>query len=132
LPEEETFWILTFIIEELMPREYYTNMLSLKADMKIAAQILFLKERKLLSHLREHQVDLSLLMVESFLTLYTNTCHPDITAIIMDHLFIQGSTVLLKSIVLILRYIKEDLMKVQGFCILLFTRRYCYSVQEYT
>lgn len=111
LQEEECFWILVYILEELMPKDYYSNMLSLRSDIQITYKILSLKDPQLIKHFAEVSIDISLITVESFLTLYTNTCHPDIVEVIMDHLFIHGSNVLIKTMCILLGYMREDLLK---------------------
>lgn len=102
--------MLVAIIEELMPKDYYTNMLSLKSDIQIIYKLLQIKDPVLLKHFAEVNVDVSLITVESFLTLYTNTCHPELAEVILDHIFLQGSVVLLKAMVVLLGYMREDLM----------------------
>lgn len=93
-----------------MPKEYYSNMLALRADIQIFYKLLSIKDPELVQHFAEVCVDMSLITVESFLTLYTNTCHPDLTEIIMDHFFVHGSSVLLKAMVLLLSYMRNDLL----------------------
>ena len=113
--EEECFWILVYIIEELMPRDYYTNMLALRADIQLVYKLLYLKDPVLLSHFKDLMIDLSVLVVESFLTLFTNTLHIDLTDVVMDHFLCQGPIVLLKSMVLLLGYMREDLLACTSF-----------------
>jgi hypothetical protein len=115
LGEEESFWVLVYIIEELMPREYYTNMLALRADIQLVHKVLEVKDPEMLDHLRSHMIDLSLLTVESFLTIYTNTCHTNITDVIIDHFLMKGPVVLLKTIIIMLGYMREDLFKQESF-----------------
>lgn len=99
-----------YIIEELMPKEYYSNMLALKADIQIIYKLLSIKDPELVQHFEVVSVDMSLITVESFLTLYTNTCHPDLTEVIMDHFFVHGPVVLLKAMILLLTYMRHDLL----------------------
>lgn len=98
-----------------MPRDYYTNMLSLRADIQIVTKILIFREKKLVDHFRKISLDLSLIMVESFLTLFTNTCHPEICDVIIDHFLVDGSVVLIKAMVLMLAYLKEDILEKDNF-----------------
>lgn len=97
-----------------MPKDYYSNMLSLRSDIQIIYKILSIKDPQLLKHFAEVSIDVSLITVESFLTLYTNTCHPDITEVILDHFFINGSVVLIKAMVVLLSYMREELMATEN------------------
>lgn len=114
LQEEESFWVLVHILEELMPRDYYSNMLSLRSDIQIVYKILSVKDPQLLKHFAEVSIDVSLITVESFLTLYTNTCHADIVEVILDHFFLHGSVVLIKAMVILLGYMREDLLSAEN------------------
>lgn len=98
-----------------MPRDYYTNMLSLRADILIVTKILYMRDKKLMKHLEKVGMDVSLIMVESFITLFTTTCHPDLVDIIIDHFVIDGSVVLLKTMVLIMTYFGSKLMTLHSF-----------------
>lgn len=90
-------------------------MLSLRADILIVTKILYLREKKLMNHLEQVGMDVSLILVESFITLFTTTCHPDLTDIIIDHFVIDGSVVLIKAMVLIMSYLSQRLLKYDTF-----------------
>ena len=94
-----------------MPKEYYSNMLALRADIQLIYKLLSVKDPALIRHFAEVSIDMSLITVESFLTLYTNTCHPEITEVIIDHFLVQGPVVLLKVMVLLLSYMRKQLLE---------------------
>lgn len=98
-----------------MPRDYYTNMLSLRADILIVTKLMYLRDKKLMEHFEEVGMDVSLILVESFITLFTTSCHPDLVDIIIDHFVIDGAVVLIKAMVLILSYFCTKLMKIDSF-----------------
>ena len=129
--EEECFWILVYMIEELMPRDYYTNMLALRADIQLIYKLLAAKEPQVLEHLNSLSIDLSLITVESFLTIYTNTLHPSLVDVVIDHFLSQGPIVLLKSMVLIMGYLKDELLKLDNFGSLRSSRRASQLLQKH-
>lgn len=98
-----------------MPHEYYTNMLSLRADIQLSYRLLGAKDPELLSHFQDIGIDLSLIVVESYLTIFTNTCHPDLTDVIMDHFLMGGAPVLLKAMILLMTYLRETLLQLDNF-----------------
>jgi hypothetical protein len=106
---------LVYIIEELMPRDYYTNMLSLRADIVLVHNILQLREKKILNHFKKLTLDLSIVVVESFLTIFTNTLHPSLVDVIFDHFLLDGSLVLIKALILILETLREQILEINGF-----------------
>ena len=95
--------------------EYYTNMLSLRADIQLTYRLLGARDQELLEHFNEIGIDLSLVVVESYLTIFTNTIHSDLTDVIIDHFMAEGPTVLLKSMVLLLSYLRDDLFQLENF-----------------
>jgi Rab-GTPase-TBC domain len=99
-----------------MPREYYTNMLALRADIQLIYNLMSIKDPQMISHFKELFIDMSLVVVENFLTIYTNTTCAEIVDVIMDHFLDRGSIVLLKSMILILGYLREHLMGCHSFC----------------
>lgn len=119
---QETFWILVHIIEELMPREYYTNMLALRADIQLIYKLMAIKDAQLVEHFKQLYIDMSLVVVENFLTIYTNTTYADIVDVIMDHFLDKGAIILLKSMILILGYVREHLLGCQSFCKAILTK----------
>lgn len=99
-----------------MPREYYTNMLALRADIQLIYKLMAIKDPQLVDHFKQLYIDMSLVVVENFLTIYTNTTCGDIVDVIMDHFLDKGAIILLKSMILILGYLRENLMGCQSFC----------------
>lgn len=75
--EEQVFWFMVFILEELMPNEYYTNMLSVLADMNLLEKIIRAKFLKLADYLKKKQIDLVVASLPCFITLFTN-CAPEV------------------------------------------------------
>lgn len=98
-----------------MPADYYTNMLSLRADILVVTNLLVIRDKRLMEHFERISMDVSLLMVESFLTLFTGTCHSSIVDVIVDHFVIDGSNVLIKAMVLLISYMRVKLLEINNF-----------------
>lgn len=98
------------ILEDLMPKDYYSNMLPLTADLKLVYKLGSNMFPDLFAHMKEISLDLSMILVESFLTIFTNTCHSRIADVIMDHFLIHGPVVLMKAQLLIFGYFRKKLM----------------------
>ena len=58
--EEQSFWIFTQIVENLLPIDYYSDMLGILTDQRIFNKILMKKFPKLVKHMEEnfYQLDL--------------------------------------------------------------------------
>jgi hypothetical protein len=90
-------------------------MLSLRADIVLVHNILQLRDKKILTHFKKLALDLSIVVVESFLTIFTNTLHPSLVDVVFDHFLIDGSLVLIKALVLILENLKQQILETESF-----------------
>jgi Rab-GTPase-TBC domain len=97
-----------------MPKEYYSNMLALRADIQLTYILLSIRDPDLVLHFEDINMDMSLITVENFLTLYTNTCHPDLAEVIMDHFLMKGPVTLLKTMLLLLSYMRNDILETES------------------
>lgn len=70
--EEETFWILDHIFENLIPKNYYINMVPIIADIKLLLFILSYKNPKLVAHMQKLGVDLSFVLIPWFVMAFAN------------------------------------------------------------
>ena len=97
LTHKETFWILCYLIEEVIPREYYTTMISLTADINLLLLLMSLHKTKMYKHILKINFELPMVLVEMFITIFTSYC-TRLTDIIMDLVLLEGSIVYFKVI----------------------------------
>lgn len=109
--EEETFWMMCTIVEDLLPASYYNcTLIGVQADQKVLRQLIcsYLPDVDLV--LKEHDIELSLITSHWFLTLFANVVHMKILLRIWDIFFYEGSLVLFQVTLGMLK-IKEPGMK---------------------
>ena len=70
--EEEAFWILAYVTEQLVPKDYYINMVPLIADIKVLRQMLNQKQPRLVEHIQDLTVDLNFMLIPWFIMSFTN------------------------------------------------------------
>ncbi|KAL3875519.1 hypothetical protein ACJMK2_033464 [Sinanodonta woodiana] len=95
LEEEDTFWMMCSIIEDLLPASYYSStLIGIQADQRVLRQLLisYLPDTDLV--LKEHDIELSLISLHWFLTLFASVVHMKVLLRIWDLFFYEGSTVL--------------------------------------
>uniref|UniRef100_T1J9C7 RUN and TBC1 domain-containing protein 3 n=1 Tax=Strigamia maritima TaxID=126957 RepID=T1J9C7_STRMM len=111
LEEEETFWMMCTIVEDLLPASYYNNtLIGVQADQKVLRQLLCSYLPDVDSVLKEHDIELSLITSHWFLTLFANVVHMKILLRIWDIFFYEGSVVLFQLTLGMLK-IKEPELK---------------------
>lgn len=70
--EEETFWILVNIFENLIPKNYYVSMIPIIADTKMLKYILNIKYPLLVKHIQDLNVDIDVILIPWFIMAFTN------------------------------------------------------------
>ena len=70
--EEEVFWIMDFLIVNLIPKHYYTNMISVLADIKVLKYLILEKKPKLLKFINQNNIDLNCTFIPWFMLVFTN------------------------------------------------------------
>lgn len=108
--------MLCYIIEEVLPKDYYTSMVSLMADVNLL--VLFLNERcpDLSNHLRSVNFELPMVVVELFITIFTAS-RTELSDVVMDHFLIDGSRTYFKAVLFFFELFKDEIMMRSEFCI---------------
>lgn len=71
--EEEAFWILSEIIETVIPMDYYTNMIGVVCDQQVFLAILAKIHPEITKKFDEVGLDPSVLSIEWFVCLFTSS-----------------------------------------------------------
>lgn len=70
--EEESFWILTYVIENLIPHGYYTNMVAVISDISLLKHLFTVILPLLVSHFRKNMIDINHFLLPWFLMAFSN------------------------------------------------------------
>ncbi|KAL1461343.1 hypothetical protein WDU94_013248 [Cyamophila willieti] len=110
MEEEEAFWTLSAIVEDLLPASYYTpTLIGIQADQKVLRSLVASSLPDLESTLLQHDIELSLITLHWFLTLFASVIHFKILLRIWDLFFLDGSIVLFQITLGMLK-IKEPIL----------------------
>lgn len=88
--EEETFWIMDYIINNLIPRDYYTNMIPLLADIKVLRYLLNERDPHFVRKLNDIGMDLNFMLTSPFLLIFTDINNLRLTTTIFDQFLVEG------------------------------------------
>jgi hypothetical protein len=111
LNEEDAFWGLVAIIESLMPRQYYDRtLIAAHADQRVLKDIVADKLPQLHNHFVIHQCELSLFTFNWFLVLFVDNLPVTTYLRIWDTFLYEGSKVLFRYSVAILKYCESALL----------------------
>lgn len=107
--------MLSHLIEEVIPREYYTTMISLSADINLILLFLRTNHQKVYKHIRKINFELPMFLVELFITMFT-TNETAITEVIIDMVMIEGSLTYFKAILVFISYFEKEILQHTEFC----------------
>ncbi|KAG7386260.1 TBC1 domain member 9 [Phytophthora pseudosyringae] len=94
--EEEAFWVLAAIVEELTPQYHTRTMTGSRADQRVFSDLVTQKLPVLANHLQTLGVDFEPFTLKWFLCLFLNTLPFEPVMRIWDVFFCEGSHVLLR------------------------------------
>lgn len=111
--EEQAFWLLDTLCDELLPGYYSTTMYGTLLDQKVFETLVQRTMPILWEHLKRHDLQLSLVSLPWFLSLYINSMPLVLAMRVLDCFFYEGPRVLFQVGLAILRINGEKLLDVQ-------------------
>lgn len=111
LEEEDAFWMMATIIDDILPASYYSStLLGIQSDQRVMSTLIGSYLTIVDETLKQHDIELSLITLHWFLTLFSSAVHIRILLRIWDWFFYDGSIVLFQLTLGMLK-IKEPLFK---------------------
>jgi small G protein signaling modulator 3 len=95
MEEEDVFWLTCSIIEEILPASYYSHtLIGVQLDMYTLKQLIKTYLPEIDKQLTKYDIELSLICINWFLTIFSNVLHPTVLLRIWDLFFYDGSAAL--------------------------------------
>ena len=92
MEEEDAFWLMAAIIEDILPASYYShNLVGVQADIKVLSQLINTYLPEISEQFKTHDIELSLICINWFLTIFSNVFHVKILLRVWDLFFYEGS-----------------------------------------
>lgn len=111
IEEEDVFWTMCSIIEDMLPAAYYSHtLLGVQADMKVLRQLIGTYLPEIDEQLRKHDIEISLVCINWFLTLFSNVFDMRILLRVWDLFFYEGSSVLFQITLAMFKMCEKDLL----------------------
>ncbi|XP_069972285.1 TBC1 domain family member 2B isoform X3 [Penaeus vannamei] len=112
LNEEDAFWCLIYIVDFLMPPDYYNrNLLGSLVDQRVLKDLVAEKLPRLNAHMEQHGLDISLFTFNWFLCVYIDTIPPITYLTIWDSFLYEGSKVLFRYALAIFKLCEDGVME---------------------
>ncbi len=110
LSEEQAFWTLCCLIESILPIDYYCAMIGVLIDQRLFLQLIHDIMPQLAVYLDKLNLDPSLVSLQWFVCLFSYNLQPEVSDVIWDHLFLQGSKTLFKAGMAIMSLVEKNIM----------------------
>ena len=115
MEEENAFWMMATIVEDLLPASYYSStLLGIQADQRVMQTLIANYLSNVDETLRRHDIELSLITLHWFLTIFANVVHMKILVRIWDWFFYDGSIVLFQCCLGMLKLKEKDLENLEN------------------
>jgi len=129
--EEQVFWMLCSLIEDLLPLDYYTAMMTgLRVDLRVLDSLVVEYLPNLHQHLTRLSIDLSPITMNWFLCLFVNTLPVEHSHRVMDALLHEGSKVLFRAGLSVLRIREDELLRAPSVMDAYYLLRAPYGVKD--
>ncbi|CAF1309958.1 unnamed protein product [Adineta steineri] len=93
--EEDTFWMMCTIVEDLLPGQYYSvSLYGAQVDIRVFRYLIEQHLPNIHNVLNIYDIELVLTCFQWFLTLYSNVFHIKFTFRLWDYFFLYGSVIL--------------------------------------
>ncbi|NXK90418.1 TBD2A protein, partial [Formicarius rufipectus] len=111
--EENAFWCLVHIVENLMPPDYYSDtLITSQVDQRVFKDFLSEKLPRLMAHLEQYQIDVSLITFNWFLVAFVDSLVSDILLRVWDAFLYEGTKVIFRYALAIFKYNEEEILRI--------------------
>ncbi|XP_044513150.1 TBC1 domain family member 2A [Gracilinanus agilis] len=111
--EESAFWCLVCIVETIMPADYYSKtLIASQVDQRVLQDFLSEKLPRLMAHLGQHKIDLSLITFNWFLVIFVDNLISDILLRVWDAFLYEGIKVIFRYALAIFKYNEEAILRI--------------------
>jgi hypothetical protein len=110
--EEDAFWMMCSIVENILPGQYYSvSLYGVQVDIRVFRYLIEQHLPNIHKFFNEHDVDLTLICFQWFLTLYSNVFHVKFIYHLWDYLFLYGSIILFQIGLIMLKQYEKNLIE---------------------
>ncbi|NXO73128.1 TBD2A protein, partial [Phainopepla nitens] len=111
--EESAFWCLVYIVENLMPADYYSDtLITSQVDQRVFKDFLSEKLPRLTAHFEQYRIDVSLITFNWFLVAFVDSLVSDILLRVWDAFLYEGTKVIFRYALAIFKYNEEEILRI--------------------
>ena len=115
MDEEDAFWVLAAIVEDLVPGHYTSKMTGMHIDQRVFESLLAERLPRLDAHLKKYSVPLAPITYQWFLCLFVNTLPLECTLRVWDAFLHEGAKALFRVGISILKIYEKRILAENTF-----------------
>lgn len=108
---EETFWVLVFVIEDLLHKQFYASFFPMFADIKFFKYMLYHVDHKIFKFVAEEGLDLFFILHKWFLLHFMDISNRQLTRWFLDYFFVEREIATLKATIVFFTCRPKELMR---------------------
>lgn len=108
---EETFWMLVFVIEDLLHKQYYASFFPMFADIKFFKYMLYHLDHKVFKYMADEGFDLFFILHKWFLLHFMDISNRSLTRWFLDYFFVEREIATLKATTVFFTSGSKDLIR---------------------
>ena len=113
--EQDVFWLFVQIIENILPCDYYSELVGIMGDCSLCLKILKESNKKIMKKFEGFEIILNNLLYKWFISLFVENSSYDTFLCVWDVLFLDGNIVLLRAVSSILDLMEDQILQTDGF-----------------
>ena len=115
MSEEEAFWLFVCINENILPLDYYSDMLGILVDQRVFELLMVEKFPKLVAHMKKHTYQLDLISFQWLVTLFCSSLKHESELFVLTAFILKGCKIIIKIALLIIEYLQERVLAAGQF-----------------
>jgi hypothetical protein len=108
---EETFWILVYIVEDLLHKQFYGSFFPIFADIKFFKCMLYHLNYKIFKHIVDKKLDLFFILHKWFLLHFMEVANKDLISWVIDYFFVEQEICTLKTTMVMFTTNPKEILK---------------------
>ena len=105
LEEEDAFWLMSRLVEDVLPPSYFTSDFSgIRVDSIVLAKLVQTHFPHVHALLKEHDIELGLIAFTWFLTLFASVVHVKILLRMWDLFFAEGDVIIFRMMLALIKF----------------------------
>eukprot|EP01062_Namystynia_karyoxenos_P083773 TRINITY_DN9708_c0_g2_i1.p1 TRINITY_DN9708_c0_g2~~TRINITY_DN9708_c0_g2_i1.p1 ORF type:complete len:775 (+),score=254.05 TRINITY_DN9708_c0_g2_i1:80-2326(+) len=110
--EEDSFWLMITLLEDILPNDYYNkDLVGITVDLRVMDDVMREVLPTLAQHLRQHNMDPTPFMAGWLMNLYVGVFPIDVVFRIWDIIFSEGMKVVFRVMLAVLKLFEADILR---------------------